>query len=663
MVYIERGQVFPEKPKVPAGDGGSDSSEIKPTVFKSWVRRNPSGPSDLPAEAGRYHLLVSLACPFSHRAIIMRSLKGLQAAVPMTVLHPLKDNPKGWHFVGPEGDERYPECRPDTIGLDARFLTDVYLASDKDYTGRVSVPVLWDTKTGRVVSNESGDISEMLNSEFEEHAKGVPVPDYYPPHLRSEIDAISDWLGPELNMGVYRTGFATTQEDYEAACRRVFAALDRCESILAKQRYLVSYYPPGASVPSPTLADVRLFATLIRFDIVYYGLFKCMLRRIADYPNLQTYMEDLYSNPSVATTVSFPHIKDSYYFTFVAQNPAQLVPRGGAPFTPEVSFCRRKLGVRDSAQPQESNGSPAAAEASASGGAYSHGAFVRPDSKLRNWITADGSSGFKAEAGRYHLYIANNCPWCHRCVLTRALLGLHDVISMDVLFYRRDPDKGWVFNPGEPGCTPDTVAGGIGGIRELYARAGSAEKSVPVLYDKQTATIVSNESADIIRMLATEFREFAAPKSPELVPHDLIRRIDEVNGWIYDAINNGAYKAGFAKGQVAYDKAFDEYFEALDRVECLLDKHRYLLGETLTEADVRLFPTLFRHDHVYFVRFKVNKAMLADSYPNTLRWLLDVYSLPGVKEASNFDHCIGGYFGRWAIPTVPLRPKLSYSLS
>ncbi|XP_077990181.1 glutathionyl-hydroquinone reductase YqjG-like [Glandiceps talaboti] len=287
------------------------------------------------------------------------------------------------------------------------------------------------------------------------------------------------------------------------------------------------------------------------------------------------------------------------------------------------------------------------------------GEFVRGVSAARNWITADGSSGFKAEPGRYHLYIANNCPWCHRTVLTRAIKGLQDVISMDVCWYRRDGDKGWMFNSEIPGCTEDTV-NGKKYIKEIYKMSDLVQSSVPILWDKKTKVVVNNESSEIIRMLNCEFNEWAKV-SIDLYPPNLRNEIDEFNNWIYPEVNNGAYKAGFAHSQEAYDPAVRVVFKAFDRLEEILSKRRFLCGDQMTEADVRLFPTLFRFDHVYVVRFKCNKKMLID-YKYLPEYVRDTYQQKGVAEACNIDHCIKGYFGRTGYGIIPIGPDIDFNV-
>eukprot|EP00850_Spirogloea_muscicola_P015292 SM000116S24213 [mRNA] locus=s116:98365:101727:+ [translate_table: standard] len=623
------------------------------TQFRSHIEAG----GEFPPEAGRYHLVVARSCPWAHRALLLRSLKGLQDVVSVGLVHPDRNDDVGWHFPAePEVDPALLDVAPDAV-LGARLLSEYYLASDAKYTGSITVPVLWDKISKRIVSNESAEIIMLFNSAFGPLASG---PDYYPAELRAEVDEVNDFVYHNVNNGVYKCGFAKSQEAYDEAVGALFTALDQLEERLGRSRYLVDTSSFTEITLIPTLADWRLFVTLIRFDAVYYEHFKCNVRHIRDYPKLHGYMLDLYSDPRVAATVSIPQIKSGYYLSHNSINPKGIVPKGGDPFIPAVPFARRILGVskdgRGGAQELQGN-----KEVGRGAPSPLTGAFVRPDSKHRNWIMAEGSSSLKAEDGRYHLYVANNCPWCHRTILTRALLGLQDVISMDVCWFKRDPERGWQFNPDEPGCTPETVNGGKKFVREIYELVGSTEKSVPVLWDKKTQSIVSNESADIIRMLAQQFKAFHAAGSPDLCPETLLPEIDEVNAWIYDSISNGAYKAGFASQQAAYELAFDQFYEALDRVELMLSQNKYLLGDAVTEADVRLFPTIFRLDYVYYIRFMLNKAMLVEEYPNLQRWLMDFYDLPGVKEACNIRHCKAGYFGRSGNNIVPKGPQLSYS--
>jgi len=279
-------------------------------AFRDWVKRD--GSTAYRPEAGRYHLYVSLACPWAHRTIILRKLKGLEDAIGMTVVDPVRDE-RGWGFRNGDGHSEDP-----VNGF--AFLSEAYHATDPTFDGRVTVPVLWDKKTKRIVSNSDDDLMRMLNSEFSEFARRDP--DFYPPELRAEIDALNDVIYKRINNGVYMAGFATRQGPYESAARRLFATLDELDSRLAKQRYLF-----GDRLME---SDWRLFPTLIRFDAVYHGHFKCNLRRIVDYPNLWPYLRDLYQHESVASTVNFDHIKRHYYVTHYDINPTRIVPIGPA---------------------------------------------------------------------------------------------------------------------------------------------------------------------------------------------------------------------------------------------------------------------------------------------------------------------------------------------
>jgi glutathionyl-hydroquinone reductase len=286
------------------------------TRFRNWITEDgsagPSGDGGFPAARGRYHLYVSLACPWAHRTLIMRKLKGLEEIVSISVVEPLY-GPHGWWFGTSPG------TIPDSVN-GASELAEIYLRADPKYTGRVSVPVLWDKERRTIINNESAEIIRMLNGAFGRFTNVRT--DYYPQPLRAEIDRINTLTYENVNNGVYRTGFATTQEAYEEAFRSVFAALDEIEARLARTRYLVG----NAS----TEADWRLFPTLIRFDAVYYSHFKCNLRRIIDFPNLSNYLRDLYQQGGVAETVNLDHIKRHYYGSQRHVNPTGIVPVGPA---------------------------------------------------------------------------------------------------------------------------------------------------------------------------------------------------------------------------------------------------------------------------------------------------------------------------------------------
>ena len=289
------------------------------TQFRSWVTEDgsagPTGTDGFAAARGRYHLYVALACPWAHRTIIMRTLKGLEDVVSMSVVEPLY-GPHGWRFGTSPG------TTPDSVN-GASELAEIYLRADPKYTGRVSVPALWDKERRTIVNNELPEIIRMLNGAFGRFTNVRT--DYYPEALRGEIDRVNTLVYENINNGVYRAGFATAQEAYEDAFRAVFAALDEIEAMLARQRYLAG--------PEITEADWRLFPTLVRFDAVYYSHFKCNLRRIVDYPNLSNYLRDLYQQPGVAATVNMDHIKRHYYGSQRHVNPTGIVPVG-----PELDF-------------------------------------------------------------------------------------------------------------------------------------------------------------------------------------------------------------------------------------------------------------------------------------------------------------------------------------
>jgi putative glutathione S-transferase len=288
--------------------------------FRNWVTKDgtpgPSGEGGFAAAAGRYHLYVSYACPWAHRTLILRVVKGLEEVISLSVVNWLL-GAGGWSFDGADG------VIPDTVNK-ARYLREIYLAARPDYSGGVTVPVLWDKKCRTIVSNESSEIIRMFNSAFDE--VGARAGDYYPAARRAEIDALNERIYDTVNNGVYRAGFATTQGAYEEAVVPLFETLDALERRLAAQRYLT-----GDAI---TEADWRLFTTLVRFDAVYVGHFKCNLRRLVDYPNLSGYVRDLYQQPGIARTVRMDHIKAHYYRSHATINPTGIIPLG-----PPVDFA------------------------------------------------------------------------------------------------------------------------------------------------------------------------------------------------------------------------------------------------------------------------------------------------------------------------------------
>ena len=274
-------------------------------------RITADGSSGFPAEAGRYHLYVSLACPWAHRAIIVRRLLGLEDVISMSVVDPIRDE-RGWAFRDGPGYTADP-----VNGFE--FLSEAYLATNPEYTGRYTVPCIWDRETGRLVTNNYPDITIEFETQFTAFQR-PDAPELYPEALRDEIDRVNAVVYEDVNNGVYKAGFAVAQAAYEEAVDALFRRLDWLEQRLSQQRFLV-----GNQI---TEADIRLFTTLVRFDAVYYGHFKCNIRRLVDYPNLWNYARDLYQRPGFGDTVNFDHIKRHYYMTHPQINPNRIVPKG-----------------------------------------------------------------------------------------------------------------------------------------------------------------------------------------------------------------------------------------------------------------------------------------------------------------------------------------------
>jgi putative glutathione S-transferase len=286
------------------------------SAFRNWItpdgRPGPTGQDGFRAMAGRYHLYVSLACPWAHRTLIMRALKGLQDLIPVSVTHWLMGD-HGWTFAPAEG------VIPDSI-YSSRYVYELYARADDTYTGRATVPILWDQHTQTIVNNESADIIRMLGTAFD-HAGAQPG-DFYPQPLRHEIDSVNQRIYDTLNNGVYKAGFATTQGAYEAAVTPLFDTLDWLDDRLSRSRFLCG--------DSFTEADIRLFTTLVRFDAVYHGHFKCNIRRIVDYRHLWAYTRDIFQLPGIPETVDLGHIKRHYYMSHRRINPTGIVPTGPA---------------------------------------------------------------------------------------------------------------------------------------------------------------------------------------------------------------------------------------------------------------------------------------------------------------------------------------------
>ena len=298
------------------------------------------------------------------------------------------------------------------------------------------------------------------------------------------------------------------------------------------------------------------------------------------------------------------------------------------------------------------------------------GRFERADSKLRNWVTADGAAGpsgeggFPAEAGRYHLYVAINCPWAHRTMIVRKLKKLEDVITMSVTSPRRESGQGWEF-----GAESDGYADGLYGkglLHEIYSKGQgdyTGRVTVPVLWDKQREVIVNNESSEIIRMLNDAFNAFTGDNY-DFYPEDVHAIVDEWNDLIYNTVNNGVYRAGFARSQEAYEEAFDALFDTLDKLDAHLEGNRYIAGDRITEADWRLFPTLVRFDVAYVGAFKCNKRRIAD-YPNLSAYTRELYQIPGVAETVDTYIYKAGYYSiselRNPLGIIPKGPLVDFT--
>lgn len=290
------------------------------STFRNWITPDgsagPSGKAGFAAQAGRYHLYISHACPWAHRTVIFRKLKKLESVIGLSVVEPDMLE-QGWFF---SEDETSP-YRDHVYGF--KYMHQLYTLADAEYTGQITVPVLWDKQQQTIVNNESSEIIRMLNSGFGQFTEVST--DYYPAEYRGEIDRINELVYENINNGVYRCGFATSQEAYESAFHKLFDALDQVESILSQQAYLA-----GETI---TEADWRLFTTLVRFDAVYFGHFKCNLKRIADYPNLWNYLKQLYQQEGIAETVNLDYIKRHYYYSHTSINPSRIIPLG-----PELDF-------------------------------------------------------------------------------------------------------------------------------------------------------------------------------------------------------------------------------------------------------------------------------------------------------------------------------------
>lgn len=679
MVYFVDGKRF---------EGSKPSNSVSfnrsPSVFAKfdieaaknlfWEADEAASPKRQKLAGPKYHLYIAAACPWAHRASLVRALLKLEQQVSLSVVETIRDDKVGWAFgqqtavdekmdwgsaVVPSEDRR---------GTGYKYLYEVYLKGSPEYTGNITTPVLIDSQ-GAILSNESWDVARALVvlSGQKQHPL-YPLEGEGAEARRAEIDQIARTIHDDFNNGVYRSGLAKAQGPHEQAAALVHATLDLMEERLGHHRYLL----PGEH---PTLADWQFFASLIRFDSVYGPLFKCMLRRLTSYNNIYNYVCDLLQNhPEIKPTIYPRDINRHYWTTFTSSNPNGVVSYDDCiekmsrfPHNRAEMEQKQRNAMVDKASAEQDQANKAQEQAK--------GNFVRGVSGFRNWITPGGT--FDVEAGRYHLYVAANCPWCHRVMLGRSVMGLENVISMDLLFYRRNEEGFWQFLPEEKDLrdfergNQDLIGGvaladsihGKKTVPEIYP-AGSTEKSVPILYDKKLNVIVNNESSEILRMFGTVFAPLSQlpSKPPALYPAETAWLIEEINTWVYTDIANGAYRAGFSSVQETYEQARATYFAGLQRADDILSRRKFLCGENITEADVRLFPPIYRHDPVYYMRMKLTTAMVRD-FPNLQRWLTQMLQVPGVKEASRIQHCLHGYFGRTGaglVPTIVLRRDVWY---
>lgn len=654
MVYFIDGVRYPgHRPRLSDGEYRREPTKFTLNKMSSVMGEDGLETAQKGIQSGRFALVMCAACPWATRALYVRSILGLQDAIRMDVVSPYRDDVHGWNFAT-ASDERFAKSptRPtaDTIsGNGFKYLHEWYTATDPKYTGNVTTPVLIDTTTGKIVLNESHEIVRFL-------ARGTEL---YEDGLASKIDGLCEEIY-KLNNGVYRAGMTQSQSAYEEAVDGVFDCLDFLESKLELRRYL-------CSDDHPTLADVHALSSLLRFDDVYFALFKCCRRRLKSYRNLSEYCCDLMQDErfGLAECLDIEQIKQHYWTNFVSANPGGLVPKSVAVISFLTDSQNRSERFRREREIEEQDGGigGVASVPSDAAARKAKGEFVRGQSSFRDFV---GTAEHPAEEGRYVLVVANNCPWCHRVLLARGILGLEDVIGVDTVFYRRHTEKGWQFLPDDDDLRDYELAQkesllsvvaekdrtfGKQFVPEIYAEFGSQERSVPLLIDTKKRCIVNNESADIVRMLGTAFK--GSQNEVDLYPEGRRGEIERLNSDIYKYCNNGAYRAGFTSSQESYEEAHDTYFTCIEGLNDTLARSRFLTGnDSPTEADIRLFPTIVRHDPVYFVRMKLSKFMIRD-LPHLHRWLRDMLSIDGVKRSTLLSHSRYGYFGRSGNNLVP----------
>jgi len=639
MVYVING-VRHEGHK-PRGD----EYKREPTKFSH------QGPIDL--DDNDLHLYVCAACPWAHRALLIRNLsRTLRQKITVSVVSPYRDDAIGWEFLSEKNKEIVKEfaalsVTTDQSPLKAKSLLQVYLKAEPNYTGNITTPTLYDAKSNTILSNDSFGIMRHF-------VETVPDELGYLYTNPEAIDREGRTMDAQLGTRVYMCGLAKSQTAYEESLGRVFAELNRLEELLSDGRL----YLLGSD--NLSLADIQLVACLVRFDPVYFGLFKCFTRRVSSYQFLSDYLRRATQTIGPeALCLDLDQIVHHYYSTFTSANPNGIIPMG---YRKDFLDGGKELFVHPPNNISEHSQGGVDQDQSNAEERRAKGEFVRGVSTFRHWL---GGEDFPLEEDRYVLFVANNCPWCHRTLIAQSFYpGVEKFVRVSVLFYRRG-EEGWRFLPTEESelkpfekdrqdlltgidCF-DPTSNGFASAKDIYrlSEPTSTQKSVPILFDTKTKCVVSNESADILKMFAR------VGGSEPSAGSSATNTIEKINARVYQDVNNGAYQAGFSSNQESYEEAAAKYFRALSWLDVMLGKSKYLVGNEMpTEADLRLFPTIFRHDPVYFSRMKLNVAMVRD-YPNLNRWLLDMKKLPGIEKASRLDHCIAGYFGRTGNNLVP----------
>lgn len=541
MVYVVDGVAHPgHKPQ------GAEYIR-EPTVF------GHTGPLDL--SSMDLHLYVCAACPWAHRVLITRNLSHtLRSTIAVSVVSPFRDDEIGWEFLREDAVATVGKfvglpITEDSSPLKAKTLLDVYLASTPDYTGNITTPTLYDASSGKIISNDSFGIMRVF---------ALTVPEELG-HLyadREAVDREGRQIDAELGQRVYMCGLAKTQDAYETSLRRVFDELNRLDHRLAT--FTAAREKTGddrharvaGNGAGLSLADIQLATCLVRFDAVYFDLFKCFKRRISSYSTLAPYLRSVVMEIGpTAMALDMPQIVHHYYSTFTSANPNGVVPtqayqddyldggitkyqdsRGG-------NDARQRVGSDNATEQDQTDASERRAR----------GEFVRGVSAHRNWL---GDEDFPVESDRYVLFVANNCPWCHRVMIARAMYsGIEDLVSVSVMFYRRGGDNRWRFLPDDPAelkdfeqSHPELLEGidradptdnGFTIAPDIYKLADpdSSEASIPILFDKTTKRVVSNESADIVRMFAMQSGAY---------DEAMLGEIDAANARIFQDINNGA---------------------------------------------------------------------------------------------------------------------------